>query len=115
VGNTPPGTDRKTPGDETAEMRLPSTASATGRSQPQTPRLPRNEGVRGSNPLVGFSQVTGDEGVGGSGPTSRFGGHALMATSPEAMLGAPTVRSGNSRAIHSRATSLDRSVPSTLS
>src|ERR1039458_2868737 len=35
-------------------MGLPSAFGATDRNQRQTPPLPRNEGVRGSHPRVGF-------------------------------------------------------------
>ncbi len=43
-GNTPPETNRKTLGDETAEIGLSWSVSATDRNQPRTPRRPRNEG-----------------------------------------------------------------------
>jgi hypothetical protein len=52
MGNTPTGTSRKRPGSETPEIGLFSAVNVTDRNQPQTPRLPRNEGVCGSNPLV---------------------------------------------------------------
>jgi hypothetical protein len=54
-GNTPPCTNRKTQGGETAEIGLSSPLSATGRNQPQTSRRPRNEGVSGSSPRVCWS------------------------------------------------------------
>ena len=53
-GNTPPCTKRKSQEGETAGIGLTWSVSATDRNQPQTPRRPRNEGVRGSNPRVGF-------------------------------------------------------------
>jgi hypothetical protein len=52
--NTTPWTSRNTIRGETAEIGLPRSVSATDRNQPQTPRRPRNEGVRGSNPHVGL-------------------------------------------------------------
>jgi hypothetical protein len=51
-GNTPPCTNRKTLGGESAEIGLYWALSATDRNQSQTPRRPRNEGVRGSSPRV---------------------------------------------------------------
>jgi len=56
TANAPPGANRKTRGGETTEIGLPEAVSATDRNQPQTPRRPRNEGVRGSNPRVGFKK-----------------------------------------------------------
>jgi hypothetical protein len=63
VGNTPPCTSRKTRRDRRAKIRFCYALSATDRNQPQAPRLPRNEGVRGSNPRVGFSPIPVGEGV----------------------------------------------------
>jgi len=40
---------------------LSEAASAKDHNHPQTPPRPRNEGVRGSSPRVGFAHVTGDE------------------------------------------------------
>jgi hypothetical protein len=57
VDNTPPCTSRKTRRDRRTKIRLRYALSATDRNQPQAPRLPRNEGVRGSNPRVGFRKA----------------------------------------------------------
>src|SRR5665213_4095974 len=56
AGNTRAGINRKTRGGETTEIGLSEAFSATDHNQPQTPRRPRNEGVSGSNLLVGFKK-----------------------------------------------------------
>lgn len=75
VGNTPPCTNRKTLGGETAEMGLSCGLSATDRNQRQEPRRPRNDGVSGSHPLVGSYSVTGCDQV-----MSRCAGGSRAAT-----------------------------------
>jgi hypothetical protein len=52
----PPCTNRKSFEDQTAEMGLSWALSVTDGNQPQSPRLPRNPWVRGSNPCVGSCQ-----------------------------------------------------------
>jgi hypothetical protein len=54
-----PCTNRKSLWGETAEIGLAWALCATDCNQAQTPRRPRNEGVRGSNPRVGSYFVTG--------------------------------------------------------
>jgi hypothetical protein len=54
--NTPLCTNSKTLPSEMAEIGLHRAFSAADRNHPQTPRRPRNEGVRGSSPRVGFPQ-----------------------------------------------------------
>jgi hypothetical protein len=56
-GNTTPWTSRKTIRGRTGEIGLSWALSDTDRNQPQTPRRPRNEGVRGSSPRVGFTET----------------------------------------------------------
>ena len=56
-GNTPPCTNCKELAGETAEIGLSWALSGMDRNPPQTPRRPRNEGVRGSSPRVGFKKL----------------------------------------------------------
>ena len=68
-GNTPPCANRKMLGAKTAELALGWAFRAIHRDQPHAQRRPRNVGVSGSYPLVGFAAVPGV----GSRQQSRFG------------------------------------------